>query len=87
MSAIQTTKMTSKGQIVIPGETRKRLGLKAGDRFLVVGDRDIVILKTLTSPSLSEFDDLIKIARKQAKAVGLKRSDITKATVKSRTQE
>ena len=87
MSAVETTKMTSKGQIVIPEETRKRLGLKAGDRFLVVGDRDIVILKTLTSPSPDEFDDLVKIARKQAKAVGLKRSDITKATAKSREQK
>ncbi len=86
MSAIETTKMTSKGQIVIPEETRKRLGLKPGDKFLVVGDRDVVILKTLSSPSLSEFGDLIKIARKRAKAAGLKRSDIPKATLKSRAQ-
>lgn len=84
MSTIETTKMTSKGQIVIPEETRKRLGLKSGDKFLVVGDRDVVILKTLAGPSLNEFDDLIKIARKQAKAVGLKRADITKAIDKSR---
>ena len=84
MSAVETTKMTSKGQIVIPEKTRKRLGLKSGDKFLVVGDRDVVILKTLTSPSLNEFDDLIKMARKQAKAVGLKRADITKAIVASR---
>lgn len=84
MSAIETTKMTSRGQIVIPEEIRTRLGLKAGDKFLVIGDRDVVILKTLTSPTLSEFDDLIKTARKQAKASGLKRSDISEAIVKSR---
>ena len=84
MSVIETTKMTSRGQVVIPEETRKRLGLKTGDKFLVVGDRDVVILKTLTSPPLNEFDALLKIAHKQAKAVGLKRSDITKATDKSR---
>lgn len=86
MAAIETTKMTSRGQIVIPEEIRARLGLKAGDKFLVIGDKDkdVVILKTLTSPSLSEFDDLIKKARRQARAAGLKRSDITKAVVKSR---
>jgi AbrB family looped-hinge helix DNA binding protein len=84
MLAIETTKMTSKGQIVIPEETRKRLGLKAGDKFLVVGDKDIVILKTLTSPSLDEFDDLIRIARKRAKAVGLQKSDISRAISESR---
>jgi AbrB family looped-hinge helix DNA binding protein len=84
MSTVETTKMTSKGQIVIPEETRNRLGLKAGDKFLVVGDKDIVILKMLTRPSLDEFDNLIKLARKRAKAVGLKKSDISKAIVESR---
>ncbi len=52
----------------------------------MVGDRDVVILKTLKNPSLDEFDDLIKKARKQAKVAGLKRGDITKATIKAREQ-
>ncbi len=84
MAAIETTKMSSKGQIVIPEEIRNRLGLKTGDKFLVMGDKDVVILKALTNPSLEEFDDLIKTARKQAKDTGLKRSDIIRAISKSR---
>ena len=43
MAAIETTKMSSKGQIVIPEEIRNRLGLKTGDKFLVLGDKDVVI--------------------------------------------
>jgi AbrB family looped-hinge helix DNA binding protein len=82
MAAIETTKMSSKGQIVIPEDIRNRLGLKNGDKFLVMGDRDVVILKMLTSPSLEEFDDLIKKARSQVKAAGLKKSDIVKAVKK-----
>jgi AbrB family looped-hinge helix DNA binding protein len=84
MTTIETTKMSSKGQIVIPEEIRDRLGLKNGDKFLVMGEKDIVILKTLAKPSLADFDDLIKKARKQAKSAGLKKSDIGKAVVKSR---
>jgi AbrB family looped-hinge helix DNA binding protein len=84
MAAIETTKMSSKGQIVIPEEVRNRLGLKTGDKFLVMGDKDVVILKALANPSLEEFDDLIKAARKQAKDTGLKRSDIIRAISKSR---
>lgn len=84
---VETTRMSSKGQIVIPEEIRNKLGLKTGDKFLVVGDRDIVILKFLSSPSISEFDALIKKARKQARASGLKRSDITEAIVVSRGQK
>jgi AbrB family looped-hinge helix DNA binding protein len=86
MTAIETTRMSSKGQIVIPEEIRKRLGLKTGDKFLVMSDKDVVILKTLSNPSMDEFDDLIKEARKQAKTAGLKRSDIVKAIAKSRAK-
>jgi AbrB family looped-hinge helix DNA binding protein len=87
MAPIETTKMSSKGQIVIPEDIRNRLGLKTGDKFLVMGDRDVVILKALTGPSLEEFDGLIKTARKQAKEAGLKRSEIAKAVTKSRKKE
>jgi AbrB family looped-hinge helix DNA binding protein len=76
--------MSSKGQIVIPEDIRNRLGLKTGDKFLVMGDKDVVILKALSNPSLEEFDDLIKSVRKQARTAGLKRSDIDKAISKSR---
>ena len=77
MVAIATTKMSSKGQIVIPEDIRKRLGLKAGSRFVVIGEKDIVILKAIYPPSMAEFDNLISQIRKQARQVGIKRSDIT----------
>jgi AbrB family looped-hinge helix DNA binding protein len=84
MATVETTKMSSKGQIVIPEEIRKRLGLKAGDKFLVMGDKDVVILKSISAPPVGEFDDLIAQARKQAERVGMKRSDVTEAVAKSR---
>lgn len=76
MSSLATTKMSSKGQIVIPEEIRKKLKLKTGSRFMVLGENDVVVLKNITPPSMEEFSDLIKAARKQAKAVDLKPSDI-----------
>ena len=86
MIAMETTKMSSRGQIVIPEEIRNRLGLKTGDKFLVIGEKDVVILKTLSSPSLNEFSDLVNKARKQAKAAGLKRTDIASAISRTRSQ-
>ncbi len=79
MAIIETTKMSSKGQIVIPEEVRNKLGLKTGDKFYVMGENDVVILKALSTPSMEEFDDLIKRARKQARTTGMKRSDINSA--------
>ena len=74
--------MSSKGQIVIPEDIRKQLKLKAGSQFVVVGDKDTVILKTVTQPPLDEFEYLLKHACKQARKVGMKRSDIKNAVAK-----
>ena len=79
MNSPSTARMSSKGQIVIPEEIRKRLGLRAGVQFVVVGDDDVVILKRLDAPDLSDFDDLIREARRQARSAGMKRSDIRDA--------
>lgn len=79
-----TTRMSSKGQIVIPEEIRSRLGLKAGTRFVVIGERDVVILKALSPPAMSDFDDLVSRARKQARKTGLKRSQVKKAVAGER---
>ena len=86
MPNLATTKMSSKGQVVIPEGIRKRLGLKAGAQFVVVGDKDVVILKTISSPSMEDFDALISEARRQAKNAGMKRSDITTAIAKARNK-
>lgn len=79
MAPLATTKMSSKGQIVIPEDIRRRLGLKTGSQFIVVGKNDVVILKSIAQPSMTEFDQLISDARKQARKAGMKKSDITSA--------
>jgi len=84
MADAATTTLSSKGQVVIPEEIRARLGLKTGAQFVVVGDRDVVILKVLEPPALSEFAALTARARRAAKQAGLTRSDVAKAVTKVR---
>jgi len=84
MANLATTKMSSKGQVVIPEDIRKQLNLKAGSQFVVVGEKDVVILKSISRPSMEEFDKLIDKARKQVKEAGLKRSDVYAAIAKAR---
>ncbi|MBU4014383.1 MAG: AbrB/MazE/SpoVT family DNA-binding domain-containing protein [Proteobacteria bacterium] len=84
MANVSTTKMSSKGQVVIPENIRKQLNLKAGAQFVVVGEKDVVILKNISPPSLDEFNALIADARKKGKQAGLKRSDIKDAIFKAR---
>ena len=84
METLATTRMSSKGQIVIPETIRKRLNLQPGAQFIVVGQDDVVILKAITTPGMESFDKLIKEARRQAKLAGLKRRDIPDAVSKAR---
>ena len=84
MAGVATTKLSSKGQVVIPENIRKKLQLKAGAQFVVVGDKDVVILKNITAPSLDEFNGLIAKARKSAKNAGLKKTDIKDAVARAR---
>ena len=83
MENLATTRMSSKGQVVIPEAIRKQLNLKEGSQFIVVGEGDVVILKAITAPTLESFDALIQKARQQAEESGLKRGDISAAVAKA----
>lgn len=86
MAELATTRLSSKGQVVIPEDVRERLGLKPGDQFVVVAEGDVVILKTISPPSMKEFDGLVLKARSQARRAGLKPSDLNAAIQKVRSR-
>ncbi len=84
MENVETTRMSSKGQVVIPEAVRNRLGLKAGAQFVVMGDRDVVILKTIAAPARGEFAAIAAKARRQARNAGLHGADIARVVRKVR---
>jgi AbrB family looped-hinge helix DNA binding protein len=84
MTKLSTTKMSSKGQIVIPETIRNQLGLKTGMEFVVVGDKDVLVLKVLTPPDFTRFSRLIHRARFQARQVALKKAARLSAGTKKR---
>ena len=67
---------------MIPEAIRERLNLKPGSQFVVLASEDAIILKTIEAPTLAQFDDLLRAARRAAREAGLKRSDIA-AAIKS----
>jgi AbrB family looped-hinge helix DNA binding protein len=79
MSDVATTKMSTRGQVVIPEAIRKRMGLEPGVEFVVIGEGDAIVLKPIRLPSMREFDGVMARAREAAKRAGLKRSDIAAA--------
>ena len=86
MSALATTKLSSKGQVVIPEDIRISLHLKTGTQFIVIGKGDAVILKTIEEPSMDQFEDLLSSAQIEAKKAGMKKSDVKNAIFKARSK-
>lgn len=58
-----TTKMTTKGQVVIPQEIREKLHLEPGTKFVVVGEEEEVVLKKI-EPRFEKLEEIRKMAQK-----------------------
>jgi AbrB family looped-hinge helix DNA binding protein len=79
MATVATTRMSSKGQVVIPEDVRRALGLEVGAQFIVMGDGDTVILKRIAVPAKSELRAMLGKVRSQARRAGVKASDVAGA--------
>ncbi len=86
MEKIEVTSLSSRGQVVIPQEVRERLHLYAGEKFVVIGEDDTIVLKKLEAPSFSGFDKLLLKTRDFVKKKGLKPSDLEGAIKRVRAK-
>lgn len=74
-----TTRLSSRGQVVIPEEVRTRLGLEPGDRFVVVGEGDVVVLKVLKPPRPGEVKKLLDEVHEAARKAGITPEEVERA--------
>jgi AbrB family looped-hinge helix DNA binding protein len=74
-----TTKLSTRGQVVIPEEIRNRLGLEPGAQFVVIGEGDVVVLKMLKPPTLDELKPLLDQVQAAAEAAGVTPDDVEQA--------
>ena len=79
--AVETIKMSSKGQIVLPHTIRKEINATEGTVFSVISNKEAVILKKVKTPSkeelIKELEIIAKEGSKRAKRLGLKESDVS----------
>jgi AbrB family looped-hinge helix DNA binding protein len=78
------TSMSSRGQVVIPLDIREMMGLKDGEKFIVSGQQDTIVLKKMKIPS---FDEMIQKSRKFAKETGLTQKDVDAAIKRVRREK
>ena len=84
MEKLEITSMSSRGQIVIPLDIREHLGLKEGEKFIVVGEDDTIIMKKIAMPSFKSFDRLVQKTRQFAKEKSITPKDVESAIKRAR---
>ncbi len=84
MQVYDVTRLSSKGQVVIPRKIRDALGLSVGETFLVMGEDDTFIFKRMALPRPGEFRALAARSRKAARKAGLKKKDVEEAIRRAR---
>ncbi|MEA3559597.1 MAG: AbrB/MazE/SpoVT family DNA-binding domain-containing protein [Candidatus Thermoplasmatota archaeon] len=87
MSEVTLTRLSSKGQIVIPKDLRELLGLKTGEFFAMYGENETIVLKKIDIPSDQDFKDLLQWGSDFAKEKKIKKSDLLKAIKEIRSKE
>lgn len=79
MEALEVTSLSSRGQIVIPLRLRERLRLHEGEKFIVIGENDTIVLKKVEVPSFKGFEGLLKKTRAFVQRKDLKEHDVNEA--------
>ena len=79
MVAVPTTRMSSRGQVVIPEAIRIGCGFEEGTTFTVVAKGNAVMLQAIVAPPQDLFNQRARESRAAAKAAGMRPSDITAA--------
>ena len=71
--AIDIGSVSSRGQVAIPSDIRKVLGLEEGSKVLFVVENDTLLMKKVTTATFAEITKPLKEA---AKAASMKESEV-----------
>lgn len=86
--AVETIKMSSKGQIVIPRDIREEIDAVEGTVFAVISGRDSIVLKKVTTPSkedlIKELKNIAVEGKKRLSKKGIREEDISDIVHKAR---
>lgn len=86
MTEVAFTKMSSKGQIVVPKRLREMFGYNKGEIFAMMGNEDTLVLKRIALPSHNELERLFKWGERFAKTKGIRKGDVIKSIQEVRNE-
>jgi len=74
---VNVTRLSSRGQVVIPREIRERLGLEEGTGLLVFRVGDSIILKTTSEVTAGRSASSLQAIRRKIAERRITRKDVT----------
>ena len=74
--SLEVLTVSSKGQIVLPADIRKKMEINSGDKLAAYVYNDVIMLKVIKMPTASDFEKDLDAAKAWAASVGYKESDI-----------
>jgi len=84
---LELTRLSERGQVVIPTELRKNMHLKEGERFIVMGLDDTIILRKLElSDERLRLKKLVRKSREKARKSGFSEKEIERLVEKTRKE-
>ncbi len=84
MENIEITSISSRGQVVIPQGLRNKMRIQEGEKFVIIGENNTIILKKLEMSSFGGIDKLLKKTRDFVKKKRIKESNLEEAIKKTR---
>ena len=81
---VEVTKISSKGQIVIPLEIREKMDLEEGTPILISENDDSICMKKIEIPKIKSWNEVTKPFRKAAKQAGFTKDDLDRLMEESK---
>lgn len=73
---MQVLTVSSKGQISLPVDMRKKLSISTGDRLVAYAHGDTIMLKAIKLPTVEECKAVMDEAQAWAASVGYEEKDV-----------
>jgi len=77
------TKVSSKGQVVIPIKVREAANIKEGEKLLTIALGDTIILKKISDKT---FEETVKSVWSRVRQIGLTEEDVNVIIQEARTK-
>jgi AbrB family looped-hinge helix DNA binding protein len=85
---VSITTVSKNGQIVIPNDIRNEMSIHPFDKFLVIGEGDVIIFKRMSNEVIrKEFEELMNTFTSSFKERNISREDVEEEINKYRNSK